>query len=301
MNKNIIKHIGILLLGLIVFVSCNEYEHKFSQADAFVSFHASTVNIEETGKEASIPVLVNATLGNPSCDVEVEFVTEGIDGTVAVEGVDFEVIGSKTLTFEDGYGSQNIVIRTIDNDEFTGTKKVIAKIKSNSLGYDLGAENQVEIGISDDDHPYGYLLGDYTITNDLYRSGVNTWDMKLSAVEGDITLVEIQGLFAAGSYAHPFTNEYVVYGNIDIDNMQFTVKTGQSMPTWGYGPVNLEGWHGDDSDIETGSPITFDIINDGGSYKLETTDYYGTYIYEGNNEGLYLEIIMTTPVTWTKK
>ena len=299
--KNKILYLSILLVNMIMFASCDQDEPLFKQSDAFVSFHTSSVSVEETGKEVSIEVLVNATTGNPACEVEVEFTTEGLSGAVAVEGVDFEVVGSKKLTFEDGCGTQIITIKTIDNNEFTGVKKVLAKIKSNTLGYDLGAENVVEIGITDDDHPYGYLLGEYSTSNYIMRSGDVTWDMTLSAVEGDITLVEIQGLFAAGNYAHPYTDEYVVYGNIDIDNMKFTIKTGQSMPTWGYGPVNFVGLYSDESDIETGSPVTFDIVEENGTYKLVTTDYYGINIYEGSNEGLDLEYTYNSPATWTKK
>jgi hypothetical protein len=303
MNRKI-KYLSILLMAVALFYSCDKEEHLFDSADAFVSFHTATVNVEETNKEIAIELLVNATKGSPAVDVSFEFDTTGIEGAVAEEGVDFEVVGDNAgkVSFADGYGTQTIVIRTINNDVFSGTKKVKIKITDNSLGYNTGSESEVIINITDDDHPLGWMLGDYSVTADIYRSGEVTWNMTLSPVEGDIKQVTIVGLFAGGNYAQPEGDPtYYVLGSVDMEAMTMTMKTGQNMVSWGWGPVTIVGWYADDTDVKTGDPLTFDIVQDGDNVSIVSREYYGIYIYEGNNAGLYLEYTMDIPVTWVKK
>jgi hypothetical protein len=136
--------------------------------------------------------------------------------------------------------------------------------------------------------------------------------MTLSPVENDIYAVEIIGLISAGGYGHPATEEYIVYGKIteneEDGTYQLGIQTDQEVPTWGYGPCTIVGWHGPDGAeaIGSGEYIIGDIIDNNGAVTIEMRDEYGLYIFEGSNAGLYLDIVIgdgssPTIAVWTRK
>ncbi len=311
---NSIKHIAWLMVGIVLLSACNVNEPTLFKAEnSFVAFLASEASVEETDQILEIPVMVSSVLGAPAITVNFELSTDDLaEGTVeAVEGEDFllvdadgNTITSKTLSYGDGFGYDTIRVVTIDNDEFTGTKKFQLIIGENSEGYANGSEDVLTISISDDDHPLGWMLGNYTATGELWRAGgTASWSMKLEPVEGDVTQVAIQGLVSGGGYGHDVSDDYVFYGTVDSENMTLTIKTGQTLDSWGYGPVVLVGWYGPDgaTAITEGDPVTCDIVVDGDNITINPQDEYGTYITEGTNEGLYLEIVIDPSSSlWTK-
>lgn len=312
--KKLMKYIVIILMGIIVLASCDELNEPemFTQDDAFVAFTSTTAVGVETDEVINIPVKVSALKGAPAIEITFEFDTVGLNNP-ALEGVDYTLLNpSKNLSVSQGYGFDTIRIQTIDNDVFTGQKSFNIKLVSNSLGYDFGADNVITVGISDDDHPFGWMLGDYSATGNLWRNGdTPTWDMSLNAVEGDIYSVEIVGLVSAGGYGHPATSEFAIFGKIienEDDTYQFQFLTGQEVPTWGYGPCVLEGYKGPDGAVqmEAGEPIIGDVIvGSGGSVRIEFHDEYGFFITEGGNAGIGLEYVIgdgtSVNTVWTRK
>lgn len=306
--KNSIKYIILFAVGLLGFTACDMNDPiVFTQQDAFVGFTAKSIAIEETDNVLEIPVMVVAVEGSPAITVEFDFTVEGLDNP-AIEGVDFELLNeSKMLSYPNGWGYDTIRVRTIDNSEFTGTKQVNVIMYGNSQEYVSGANDVLTINVKDDDHPLGWMLGSYTASGNLWRdSGPATWDMIIDSDPTNINQVIIQGLVAAGSYGMPLGPDYIVTGVVDMATMTMTIKTGQEIPTWGYGTVTLQGWYGPDgaTDITEGDDITCDIVEENGAVSIKPRDEYGVYIIDGNNEGLYLELVIgdgtAVNTTWTR-
>ncbi|HYQ55973.1 MAG TPA: hypothetical protein VEP89_01415 [Draconibacterium sp.] len=313
--KTLMKYIIISLFSIALFTACdglNEPE-MLGQEDAFVAFTSTSGVVSEINSTINIPVKVSALAGAPAITVTFDFDTEGIDNP-AIEGEDFVILNaSKTLSVNDGFGYDTIKIQTIDNDVFTGQKNVNVKLVSNSLDYDFGAENVLALGISDDDHPFGWMLGDYSATGNLWRAGGRpTWDMTLNPVDGDIYSVEIIGMFSVGGYAHPATSEFAFAGKI-VENedgtYQFQFLIGQEIPGWAVGGCTLVGWRGPDGavDMENGEPVIGDVVvGEDGSVKIEFHDEYGILITEQGhaNEGILLEAVIgdgtAVNTVWTR-
>ena len=298
-----ILNIILLLLAVGAFNSCKNEIIMFDESMNFVAFTSKTAAVGETGQTVDIPVLVTATAGSPAIEVSYTVSSEG-HANPAIEGSDFKITSASSLSFPDGYGYNTITVETIDNDVFTGTKTFSIILTSNSLSYDFGSIDTIDVSISDDDHPFGWMLGDYSCTGNLWRAGgVNTWDITLNPVANDIYSVEIIGLLTCGGYPHPATSEYAFYGKIaEVDGgYEFSMLVGQEIPTFGYGPCVLEGWAAPDYGVqmETGPPNIAPVLVDCSSVSLSFADQYGILIFEGNNAGIGLEY--TDGTVWTRK
>lgn len=80
--------------------------------------------------------------GSGKVTVTLAVSTEG-DTNPAIEGEDF-TIDNKEITFEEGYGTQNIVIRPIDNNVFTGKKTFTLTIASSTPELKESVQNSVK-------------------------------------------------------------------------------------------------------------------------------------------------------------
>lgn len=306
--KKLIRNILIAAVGLLAFSACNVNSPTvFTQDNAYVAFTQTTATVSEVNKVIEIPVIVTAVDGSAAITVNYDFSTEGLDNP-AVEGTDFKLLNdAKTLSFPNGWGYDTIRIETIDNNVFTGDKSINIVLGTNSLQYSNGNADVLTLKISDDDHPLGWMFGTYTASGNLWRdAGAKTWQMVIGPDPDNISKIIIQGLISAGSYGHPLSSEYIVYGTVNMTDKTIEVRTGQEMPTWGYGPVTLVGWYGPDGavDIATGDPVRMTYEISGGKVVIHVLDEYGLYITDGNNAGLYLELVVgdgsAVNTTWTQ-
>lgn len=306
-----ILNILLLLVAVGAFTSCQNEIIKFDESMSFVAFTSKTASVGEVNQTVAIPVLVTATEGSPAIDVSYS-ITSDDHSNPAIEGTDFNVIGDASLSFPNGYGYDTIFIQTVDNDVFTGTKTFSIILTSNTQSYDFGAIDTIDIALSDDDHPFGWMLGDYTAKGNSWRDAATgaEWDMVLSPIENDIYSVEILGLIGYGSYGTGASADHPVYGKIkeaDDGSIELAITVGQEIPSYGYGACTLKAWYGPDGavDIPTGEAFSGKVNNEGAAVTITFQDEYGWYIHEGNNLGLYLELVVgdgsAVNTVWTRK
>ena len=131
--------------------------------------------------------------GSGKVTVTLAVSTEG-DTNPAIEGEDF-TIDNKEITFEEGYGTQNIVIRPIDNNVFTGKKTFTLTIASSTPELKESVQNSVKISIADDEHPLSYLFGTYAMEGILISQGQaspNGYDVTIAAHDaGALNEIEV--------------------------------------------------------------------------------------------------------------
>ena len=110
-----------------------------------VGFYGESANMLELDKAMSgkdtlvVQVMVTAVKNSPSCDVTFSVddswyqeingayynITDGDTTQVnpAMEGVDFNILSSKTVTVSDGYGYAPVTIAAIDNNKLRPSRK----------------------------------------------------------------------------------------------------------------------------------------------------------------------------------
>ena len=294
--KTILKYFIISLVSILVLAACdglNEPE-MLGQEDAFVAFVATTATVSEVNATISIPVKVSALKGAQSISVTFDFDTDSIDNP-AFEGEDFEILNaSKTLTVSEGFGYDTIRIRTIDNNMFTGNKSVNIKLVSNTLDYDFGAENVLALTISDDDHPLGWMLGNYNAAVTEFANGNGSHPVRILAVEGETDLVKIYGMSGVkyGAPSNPPASEddfdYSLIGTVSEDFSTITVKAGQEWDSWGYGPTSFTIWIDDNGEADETDEMVGTINTDAGVV-ITFSQQYTFMITSGGNEGLGLQ------------
>lgn len=294
--KTTMKYIIMSFAVILILSSCDELNDPeiFDQNDSFVSFTSSTAVVSEINSVVSIPVKVSSLKGAPSVDVTFDFDTEGIDNP-AIEGEDFILLNSsKQVTVSQGYGYDTIRIQTIDNDLFTGNKAVNIKLISNSQDYDFGAETVLALTINDDDHPLGWMLGDYDVAVTQTANGNTSYPISIVAVEGETDLVKIYGFSGVtlGAPATPPTTadafDYALLGTVSEDFSTISIKAGQEWDSWGYGPTNFTVWMDDNGEADEAEALVGDISADDGVV-ITFTQQFTFMITEGNNEGLGIQ------------
>ena len=283
----------------------------FTEDMANVGFYGSSANMMELDKDMKgkdtlkVQILVTAFLNSPSVDVTFE-VDESwykeIDGVYyeivdedttqvnpATEGVDFEVISSKTITVSEGYGYAPVIIAAIDNDDYDplGNKTFRLKVTSNSQGYDLSSEAVMKVTIIDDDHPLGWMLGDYQSAVTETANGSTSHPVNIAVVDGETDKVKIYGM-AGAAYGPPLTDPYYILGTVSEDFSTITIKAGQEWESWGYGPVKLTVWEDDNGEGEEVNDLVGTISTEGG-VKITFSQQYTFMITSGGNEGLGLQ------------
>ncbi|MFB6318548.1 hypothetical protein [Saccharicrinis sp. FJH54] len=284
------------LTGIVLLSACENLNQpaEISQGDAFVAFTMTSAVVSEVNSEINIPVKVSAFKGAQSIEVTFDFDTAGV-ANPAIEGEDFVLLNSsKKLTVSDGYGYDTIKIKTIDNDLFTGQKTVKINLVSNSLGYNFGADDVLELGIRDDDHPLGWMLGDYDVAVTQTANGSNSFSATIVPVEGETSLVKIYGLCGPpyGPTAEPPKTaddfDYSLQGTVSDDFTTITIKTGQEWDSWGYGPTSFTAWQDDNGELDEVEELVGTISTDAGVV-ITFSQQFTFMITSGNNEGLGLQ------------
>ena len=127
-----LKYLILAVGTLFVIASCDDnIPQSFNAEDSNASFSKTTASVNENATEPlEIPLVLAGIPGSGKVTVTLAVSTEG-DTNPAIEGEDF-TIDNKEITFEEGYGTQNIVIRPIDNNVFTGKKTFTLTIASST-------------------------------------------------------------------------------------------------------------------------------------------------------------------------
>lgn len=159
-----LKYLSLAVGILFVAISCDDnIPQSFKAEDTHVSFASSSASIAENSTSAlKIPVNLAGVPGGVKVTVEFSTSNEG-EAVPAVEGVDYK-LSVKTMSFDNGFGTDTLYVEPIDNNEFTGNKTFYIQIASTTPQLIESVQNKIKVTITDDDHPFGALFGLYTIT-----------------------------------------------------------------------------------------------------------------------------------------
>ncbi len=160
------KIIYLCMPVLFFLVGCTEEgEQLFTDDMSYFSFTEGSSKIGEMNMKDTIYVDW-AKVAGKSGELEVEIVTEGVTNP-AKEGVDF-TLSSNKITFDAKTYTAFLVVNTIDNDERTGDKSFIIRMKSNTANAMMGTANdgndEIMVTIIDDEHPFAAILGTYRMS-----------------------------------------------------------------------------------------------------------------------------------------
>jgi hypothetical protein len=286
--KKIFNKAVYLVLAIFVFSACSKDIELFEASDSFVAFRSASFKVSEKDS-LQIPVVVGALKGSEAVTVTYQ-VTSG----TAVRDSIFTIATDSSLVYTDGFGTQYIVVKPIDDDVFTGNRSFTIKLLTNSANYPFGAIDRATVTIVDDEHPLKLVLGAYVF------AGLDAWGDPFSAnittspVDGDLTMISFP-LDALIGYGAP--PEALVLASVDLVANTFKIKTGQSYPTFGYGPCMINGYDADGNDLVEGDYVTGTIDASG---NITMNEMLGVIITSGNNEGL--SFMITGPgAVWTKQ
>jgi len=295
-----IKYLYIIaILGIIgIFSSCEEAEPVLFPDDVTMTVFRGAKGEVTEGKTIKIPIYVAS---REVKDVSFDVTFNGEDySNPAVEGTDFELESSKTVTLN-GVHEDTIVVKTLDNDVRDYDKMVkvtFTNLKNTEAGLQDTTYHEFELIIRDNEHPLKLILGEYEVAAQSGFSGggdVNL-TMNVMPVDGDVTQVMMRAGELAGGYN--FSDDDVFYGQVDIDAKTIQIEAGQSFSDAGYGASKLTGFVG-----ASGSPQIADgdfiqgTFDDQGTITIN--DWMGIVITEGAYVGAMYQLIQANSV-WTK-
>ena len=231
------KFIYAAVVGAL-FASCQSVETPmFSDKDAFVAFDSKTTTIDENAnKEIQIPV---SLVASKALDVSVNFeidTTAYAGKNAAKPGVHYNLKNtSSTLSYtSDGELVTYITIEPIDNGSYGGDVKMDIKLSTPS-GCNLGANYTTTVTIADDDHPLAAagILGTYSVRGESPFQGEEgvyyEWTCELQKDPDFIDRVWFTQIVPTESGV-----EYQsVMGEVDADFRTITIKSGQSLGSYG--------------------------------------------------------------------
>jgi hypothetical protein len=300
----------IILLAVSIFFACKQEDHLFTEDMANVGFYGETATMLELDKSMNgndalvVQILVTALKNSPSCNVTFEvdnswyqkigdayFHIEDGDTTQvnpAFEGVDFKILSSKTVTVDDGFGYAPVMISSIDNNEYDplGNKSFHLKITGNSLGYDLSSESVIKVTITDDDHPLGWMLGNFTANVTETSNGNTNYSLTVASVSGEIDKVIIYGMCGPSFGPGPALNDtHYIIGTVSQDSTMLTIISGQEWADWGYGPTTFSVWEDDYGDGEEVDDLVGIINRNGSNVTITFNQAFTFLITSGDFEG----------------
>ncbi len=291
-----IKYIFIVIIGAMLFTSCEQDQILFEDSMSAVGFYGSTASVmeyDETmsgGNSVVVQFLVTTVSTSPACDITFEVDNSDISNP-ATEGVDFEIISNKTVTVGAGGGTYDLTITAINNYDFdsNGDKSFKLKVVSNSLDYNLSSESEITVTIVDDDHPLGWMFGDYTVATTETANGSSSHSGAITSVEGETSKIKIYGM-AGAAYGPGLIDPYYILGTVSDDYQTVTIAAGQAWDSWAYGSTELMVWEDDNGEGEETDTLTGTITQtDDGDVVITFSQQFTFYITDGNNEGLGLQ------------
>ena len=143
------------------------------------------------------------------------------------------------------------------------------------------------ITIVDDDHPLGWLFGDYDVAVTETANGNTAHPGKIGAVEGEVDKVKIYGM-SGTKYGAPLTDPYFILASISDDYSTLTIKTGQEWDSWNWHPVELKAWQDDNGDGEEVDEL-IGAVSTASGVTVTFSQQYTFYITDGGNAGLGLQ------------
>ncbi len=99
----------------------------------------------------------------------------------------------------------------------------------------MSSESVMTVTITDDDHPLGWMFGDYIANVTETANGSLTHPISISAVEGETDKIKIYGM-AGSKYGPPLKDPYYILGTVSADSTTVTIAAGQEWDTWGLWP-----------------------------------------------------------------
>lgn len=290
-----LKYILIALSCCGAFLSCDRDKTPYLKLkDANVYFDLNTSRFDpsvvETASKLKVPLLLAGVPGTPPVTVTVETDTTGIENP-AIEGVDY-TIKEKTVTFEEGYGTQYIEVNPINNEERQPNRSFKLLISSTSKELIHNPADKITITIVDGGHPLLYMKGAYKVTaRDRYYTGeVVNFNVQIVPDPDDDNAVYVENMPLV-----LITQNLRFKMVVDAANGICTVPHDQD-----FGSFNENGRYGDlgfyysfiyedeasgnyvvdyDEDVD----ITFRYLNEG--KRLETSDIVGAYSISGPYKG----------------
>lgn len=252
---------------MVGLMSCDEVDLTFDQGNAFIAFSNSSGSISEDARETLIVELYYASTSTGSVSVNLNFDATGIDNP-AVEGVDFNVKSSKTVSFDSDL-VQMIEIESIDNDLREKNKSINITLTGDggtTIGMGGGANGSYLLTIVDNEHPLSNWIGSYNVAADSYGDVLNgeadgawdeAWEVTTSPVDGDETQLDVVGI--------AFGDLHVTV-TVDLDAMTITFPAGANTGEgYEYGPTLI--WKGDYENVEEADVVG--SINADGSIAVD--------------------------------
>ena len=292
-----LKYLILAVGTLFVIASCDDnIPQSFNAEDSNASFSKTTASVNENATEPLEILLVLAGIpGSGKVTVTLAVSTEG-DTNPAIEGEDF-TIDNKEITFEEGYGTQNIVIRPIDNNVFTGKKTFTLTIASSTPELKESVQNSVKISIADDEHPLSYLFGTYAMEGILISQGQaspNGYDVTIAAHDaGALNEIEVD-------FGYP----EVVLASVGEEDGEtvITFYKNQDVGEAQAGYIAHFVW----TTVEDGKQYYSETDNvmatyDNGIITLNEDNGFGFLAYESGVPYAWFEYWMQGSVTFTKK
>ena len=292
-----LKYLILAVGTLYVIASCDDnIPQSFNAEDSNASFSKTTASVNENATEPlEIPLVLASIPGSGKVTVTLAVSTEG-DTNPAIEGEDF-TIDNKEITFEEGYGTQNIVIRPIDNNVFTGKKTFTLTIASSTPELKESVQNSVKISITDDEHPLSYLFGTYAMEGILISQGQaspNGYDVTIAAHDaGALNEIEVD-------FGYP----EVVLASVGEEDGEtvITFYKNQDVGEAQAGYIAHFVW----TTVEDGKQYYSETDNvmatyDNGIITLNEDNGFGFLAYESGVPYAWFEYWMQGSVTFTKK
>ncbi len=283
MKSSIIKGLSVLILLAAGMMSCEEADLTFDQDNAFVAFSSGSGSLSESASEPLIIEIYYASTSTAPLSVEVTFDASGFDNP-AVEGEDFNVVSSKTVSFENEL-VQLIEIEAIDNEVRDQDRSVNITLSGDaSIGMAGGMNGTFLLTIVDNEHPLANWIGDYVVTADSYGDVLNgeadgawneEWAVTTAPVDGDETQLSIVGM-AFG--------DLPVIASVDLDAMTITLPAGANTGEgYGYGPTVI--WRGNYETVEEADVVG--SINADGSIAIDLVTMmlpdFGNFVWDSFN------------------
>ena len=273
--RNTLKYIGLALVAASALIACDSNDpSKFDDKDAFVAFDKTSVSLSEDysagGAVCKIPVTLASVKG---LEETIKFEVVSPEKKGAKEGVNFEVLTSSgVLSFNAENRTQYIEIKTIYDGVYTGD----LKFTINLVGTDsvpAGSEGSCTVTIADIDHPLSFMLGNYTMTAEKYKSGPITWTMTILKDAKDDHMVWFDNLLGNSSWAG---EDVRYYGTVNEDHTVLTIPFGQTSEyKYSNGnPITLLGLTPDLNGYDSGS-LNVNIITEGNKVKLDFGTEWG--------------------------
>ncbi len=262
------KRILYIISSVLLLVACNKNEiARFEKGDTNVYFNQESMGVS-VGEILSIPVTV-ANL--PGEKVTVNFV---VTDSTAIEGVDYEIISGKECVFENGHGTEYIVVRTYARDADSLSRRFFEIDLEPVEGFRYNSRGSMLVELRNySNHPLFNLLGDAQMKGADYFSGEAEFPVNIYPDdENDLTLY-LSGVTGGASFggvlpdlkmsvdtiaktihieAEVFTNYRLgsITGDIEIvrgEVVANSINFGASPVKCTYKPngtINFEDWFG---------------------------------------------------------